>query len=167
MWDKYELIQSRLALTCSRLNLECFKVFAKLPPLCCFCATLPSCHSAVFAARGQRRMVREDKLIKRRRSGGHESVAAWDPPGPGPRALKSHATWRVTSAMRFCIEVSMPFTVSLPSFRWSRTGFQIVTVLMWLKDEFCVKILFVQLISSIDSTLNPIGHCHLSFLYFD
>jgi hypothetical protein len=44
------------------------------------------------AARGQRRMIRKDRLIEWRRSGGHESVAARDPPGPGPRALKSHAT---------------------------------------------------------------------------
>jgi len=89
----------------------------------------------------------------------HESVAARDPAGPGPRDSRP---WRVTQLEEshlHCHQVTVN-SLLLPPFRWSRTGIQIVTVLMWLKDEFCAKILFVQLIWSIDSTFNPICRCH-------
>ena len=156
MWDKYELIQSRLALICSRLNAS---------------RSLPSCrHSAVFAQLCQvvtllflPRAGRGEWYEKTSLSNGDEvaGMSQW-PAGAGAqgleesRNLKSH----ICNALKFrCL--------LLPPFRWSRMGFQIVTVLMWLKDVFCAKFLFVQLISSINATLNPIGHCHLSFLYFD
>ena len=101
-----------------------------------------------------------------------DEVAAWVRSGPGPAGAGASGLEESRNLKsRICIKVSMPLlseqrsqvtvnSLLLPPFRWSRTGFQIVTVLMWLKDEFCAKFLFVQLISSIDSTFNPIGRCH-------
>jgi hypothetical protein len=92
-----------------------------------------------------------------------DEVAGMSQQRPGTRRGRSPGPWRVTQLEEsHLFRGSMPLlsqitvnSLLLPPFRWSRTGFQIVTVLMWLKDEFCAKFLFVQLIASIDSTLNP------------